>query len=74
MDEINKKHQKKESIDKAIQQFIGFVEALSSRNVINLAESMGLTKKEWIEIRKDSITDNHSIREELDEHFKTSHL
>lgn len=66
--------EKEINIEYAIHQLIGFVEAKNTGNVINLVENMGLTTEEWIEVRKDIITTGYEIKEELDEHFKTSHL
>lgn len=55
--------------DQAVQQIIGFVEAKSHGSSEYLIESMGLTKEEWLEVRKDPITDNFYIREDIDVYF-----
>ena len=61
--------QPKQEIDQAIQQIIGFVEAKSHGDLESLIQSMGLTKEEWLEVRKDSITDKFFIREDIDVYF-----
>ena len=43
---------KEDQIGLAIQQFIGFTSAIRCNKIIDLVQSMGLTKQEWIVIRK----------------------
>ena len=56
----------------AVQQFTGFHEAVRGRNdVIDLVNSMGLTKAEFKQIRKDLGFMHHDELAELDHHFTT---
>lgn len=55
--------------DYALQQFIGFIEGKGRGNVIDLSESMGLTKSEWEIIRNDVVMSNFNIKSELDNYF-----
>lgn len=54
----------------ALQQFIGFVAGRRGEGVTYLVEAMGLSKREWEEIKDDCIFDNGNLREDLEEYFK----
>lgn len=60
-------------LDLADAQFLGFFHGKWNRSdIVGLAESMGLTKKEWIKLKKEYPTysniDDDDINE-VDEHF-----
>lgn len=54
----------------ALQQFIGYVAGRRGEGTIHLVESMGLSKREWEEIKDDCIFNNGDLREDLEEYFK----
>ena len=58
-------------IELAIQQFIGFTSAIRCNKIIDLVESMGLTKEEWIIIREqeEHLFSNDNHLEDIDNHF-----
>ena len=56
----------------AVQQFTGYAGAHNGHGIIGLAEAMGLTAKEWSQIRGDVQWLGHRNLEELDEHFSTT--
>lgn len=61
----------KQDLEMAIQQFTGYRYAESGpMDIVGLAESMGLTAKEWRAIRTDVQWLGHRNLDELDEHFK----
>lgn len=55
-------------LEKAEQQFIGFVHAKEGYNLISLVEAMGLTEDEWDRLRLETgLLDNQV--EEIDDFF-----
>lgn len=64
----------KEELDliQAEQQFVGFSEGVVTGNIISLIEAMGLTRKEWKELRNREMV--NSLRKKdiktIDKYFK----
>ena len=56
--------EKEHRLDNAIQQFIGFFECCNGSTIEDLANSLGLTKEEWIKIN--DITNNILSEEDID--------
>ena len=65
---------KQDEIGEAIQQFTGFKIGKGGADILELASSMGLTKKEWEYIKKyeaNGYLDEKDVKE-LDEYFKNN--
>ena len=69
---IEKKLKEEKAIEDALQQMTGFKIGKWSGDITELASSMGLTKKEWVHIKRneeEGYLDKKDI-DELDEYFK----
>lgn len=64
--------EKDRMLELAIAQFTGWREAESCMDIIKLITSMGLTRKEWREVKPQIQWLPKKYRDEIDEHFKLS--
>lgn len=58
----------KKQLEMAEQQLLGFAHAKAGYSVVDLADAMGLTKKEW-DVLQDIVSLSLSDKNELNEHF-----